>query len=49
MRAGDVVAAINRQAVRSLSELRRQFPIANDRELALEIRRRGVAYLAILE
>jgi len=49
LRAGDVVAAINRQAVRSLSELRRQFPIANDRELALEIRRRGVAYLAILE
>lgn len=49
LRAGDVIAAINRQAVRSLSELRRQFPIANDRELALEIRRRGVAYLAILE
>jgi len=49
LRAGDVVAAINRQAVRSLSELRRQFPIANERELALEIRRRGVAYLAILE
>ncbi len=49
LRAGDVVVAINRQAVRNLGELRAQFPISEDRELALEIRRRGVAYLVLLD
>lgn len=49
LRGGDVVVAINRQTVRSLSELRGQFPVPEDRELALEIRRRGVAYLAVLD
>ena len=49
LRAGDVVVAVNRQVVRNLGELRAQFPISADRELALEIRRRGVAYLVLLD
>lgn len=49
LRAGDVIVAVNRQVVRNLGELRGQFPISGDRELALEIRRRGVAYLVVLE
>ena len=49
LRAGDVVVAVNRQPVRNLGELRGQFPISADRELALEIRRRGVAYLVVLD
>jgi serine protease DegQ len=48
LRAGDVVVAVNRQVVRNLGELRDQFPASADRELALEIRRRGVAYLVLL-
>ncbi len=49
LRAGDVIVAVNRQAVRSLGELRNEFPVATDRELALEIRRRGVAYLVLFD
>jgi len=49
LRAGDVIVAINREAVRSLSDLRSEFPISEARELALEIRRRGRAYLAVLD
>ncbi|MFU8831465.1 MAG: Do family serine endopeptidase [Wenzhouxiangella sp.] len=49
LRAGDVVVAVNRQVVRQLGELREQFPVSADRELALEIRRRGVAYLVLLD
>jgi serine protease DegQ len=49
LRAGDIVVAVNRQVVRNLGELRTQFPISADRELALEIRRRGVAYLVLLD
>jgi len=49
LRAGDVVVAVNRQLVRHLGELREQFPVSADRELALEIRRRGVAYLVLLD
>lgn len=49
LRAGDVVVAVNRERVRSLGELREQFPVADDRELMLEIRRRGQGYLVTLE
>jgi serine protease DegQ len=49
LRAGDVVVAVNRQVVRNLGELRTQFPVSTDRELALEIRRRGVGYLVLLD
>ncbi|TVQ36579.1 MAG: Do family serine endopeptidase [Wenzhouxiangella sp.] len=48
LRAGDVIVAVNRQAVRHLGEMRGQFPVPADRELSLEIRRRGVAYLVLL-
>ncbi len=48
LRAGDVIVAVNRQAVRHLGEMRSQFPVPGDRELSLEIRRRGVAYLVLL-
>ncbi|MGY6586947.1 MAG: Do family serine endopeptidase [Wenzhouxiangella sp.] len=48
LRAGDVIVAVNRQVVRNLGDVREQFPVHDDRELALEIRRRGVAYLVIL-
>ncbi len=49
LRGGDLVVAVNRQPVRSLSEFRTQFPLSADRELVLEIRRRGAGYLVILE
>jgi serine protease DegQ len=49
LRAGDVVVAINRQLVRNLGELRRQFPVSEDREMLLEIRRRGAGYLVTLD
>jgi Do/DeqQ family serine protease len=49
LRAGDIIVAINREAVRSLGEFRGEFPINESRELALEIRRRGRAYLAVIE
>lgn len=49
LRAGDVVVAVNRERVRSLGELRDQFPVSSDRELMLEIRRRGQGYLVTLE
>ena len=48
LRAGDVIVAVNRQVVRNLGDLREHFPMHEDRELALEIRRRGVAYLVLL-
>jgi len=48
LRTGDLIVAVNRQTVRNLSEFRARFPIAEDRELALEIRRRGRAYLVLL-
>jgi len=48
LRAGDLIVAVNRQTVRNLREFRTSFPIAEDRELALEIRRRGRAYLVLL-
>ncbi|MEX0915590.1 MAG: Do family serine endopeptidase, partial [Wenzhouxiangellaceae bacterium] len=49
LREGDLVVAVNREAVRNLGELRRQFPVRGNRELALEIRRRGRGYLVIFE
>ena len=48
LRAGDVVVAVNQERVRDLAELRSRFPAA-DAELALEIRRRGVAYRVPME
>ena len=48
LRAGDVIVAVNRQTVRNLGEFRARFPMPEDRELALEIRRRGRAYLVLL-
>src|SRR6056297_769736 len=49
LRSGDVIVAINRRAVGSLSEFRDEFPVAESNELAFEIRRRGRAYLAVIE
>ena len=49
LRSGDIVVAVNRQVVRNLGELRRQFPVAEDREMLLEIRRRGAGYLVTIE
>ncbi len=48
LRAGDVIVAVNQARVRDLAELRGRFPHSED-ELALEIRRRGVAYLVPLD
>jgi len=49
LREGDLIVAVNREAVRKLGDFRRQFPVAENREIALEIRRRGRAYLAVLD
>jgi len=49
LREGDLVVAVNREDVRNLGDLRRQFPVRGGRELALEIRRRGRGYLVIFE
>jgi len=49
LREGDLVVAVNREDVRNLGDLRRQFPVRGSRELALEIRRRGRGYVVIFE
>ena len=49
LRSGDVVVAVNRQLVRNLGELRRHFPLSEDREMVLEIRRRGAGYLVTID
>src|SRR6056297_1838502 len=49
LREGDLIVAVNREAVRNLGDLRRQFPVRGGRELALEIRRRGRGYIVIFE
>ncbi|MBY6204280.1 Do family serine endopeptidase [Halomonas denitrificans] len=49
LREGDLIVAVNREVVRNLGEFRRMFPIGRDEELALEIRRRGVAYLVVFD
>ena len=49
LREGDLVVAVNRESVRNLGDLRRQFPVRGGRELALEIRRRGRGYIVIFE
>ncbi|MFN2333868.1 MAG: DegQ family serine endoprotease [Wenzhouxiangellaceae bacterium] len=48
LRPGDLIVAVNREAVRNLRQLRHRFPISENR-LALEIRRRGRAYLAVID
>ena len=49
LRDGDLIVAVNRERVRNLGDFRAQFPVARNRELALEIRRRGRGYLVIFE
>ncbi len=49
LREGDLVVAVNRESVRNLGDLRRQFPVRGSRELALEIRRRGRGYIVMFE
>ncbi|MDX1626563.1 MAG: PDZ domain-containing protein, partial [Wenzhouxiangellaceae bacterium] len=49
LRPGDLVVAVNREPVRDLAELRGEFPVSAERELVLEIRRRGRGYLVIFE
>ncbi|MDZ7790245.1 MAG: Do family serine endopeptidase [Xanthomonadales bacterium] len=44
LRPGDLVVAVNRQRVRNLAEMRDRFPLGEEAELTLEIRRRGGAY-----
>lgn len=49
LREGDLIVAVNREGVRNLGEFRRKFPVAEGREILLEIRRRGRAWLAVLD
>jgi Do/DeqQ family serine protease len=49
LREGDLIVAVNRERVRNLGDFRAQFPVAESRELALEIRRRGRGYLVIFD
>ncbi len=49
LRDGDLIVAVNRERVRNLGDFRSQFPVAGNRELSLEIRRRGRGYLVIFE
>jgi len=49
LRAGDLIVAVNRREVRNLGEFRGEFPLSRERELSLEIRRQGRAYLAVIE
>jgi Do/DeqQ family serine protease len=49
LRAGDVIVAVNREAVPSLGDFRQRFPYPEDRALQLQIRRRGVGYQVTLE
>ncbi|MGK7296276.1 MAG: DegQ family serine endoprotease [Candidatus Wenzhouxiangella sp. M2_3B_020] len=49
LRDGDLIVAVNRERVGNLGDLRAQFPIAESRELALEIRRRGRGYIVMLD
>lgn len=44
LRAGDVIVAVNREAVNSLAELREKLSQPDHRELQFEIRRRGIGY-----
>ncbi len=44
LRQGDLIVAVNRQRVRSLAEMRDDFPLDEEEDLTLEIRRRGGAY-----
>lgn len=49
LRAGDLIIGLNGDPVATLAELRELFPVDEDRRLAFEIRRRGQAYLAVIE
>jgi serine protease DegQ len=49
LRKGDLIVAVNRERVRNLGDFRTTFPVADRRELALEIRRRGRAYLVVFD
>jgi len=49
LRKGDLILGLNGERVESLADLRSLFPIDEDRRLAFEIRRRGRAYLAVIE
>jgi len=49
LRENDLIVAVNREGVRNLGELRGEFPVSEDREISFEIRRRGRAYLAVIE
>jgi Do/DeqQ family serine protease len=44
LRPGDLIVGVNRDRVDSLAEMRDRFPLDEDDELTLEIRRRGGAY-----
>jgi serine protease DegQ len=48
LRPGDLIVALGRETVRDLAELRDLFPV-EDGEIEFEIRRRGRAYLAVIE
>lgn len=48
LRPGDLVVALNARVVRDLKSFRSSFPLDEDDELVLEIRRRGTAYRVIL-
>lgn len=48
LRAGDLIVALNSRVVRDLKSFRQAFPLDEDDDLVLEIRRRGTAYRVIL-
>ncbi|MDT8409124.1 MAG: DegQ family serine endoprotease [Wenzhouxiangellaceae bacterium] len=49
LRGGDLIVAVNREVVGNLRDLRKQFPVSEDRALEFEIRRRGRAYRVLIE
>ena len=49
LRPGDLVVALQQQPLAGLGQMREQFPLASDRPIVLEIRRRGAGYRVVLE
>jgi len=49
LREGDLVVAVEREPVRDLADLRQVFPAPEGQPLALQIRRRGRSYLAVID
>ncbi|MEM1080975.1 MAG: Do family serine endopeptidase [Pseudomonadota bacterium] len=49
LRPGDLIVALNRESIDDLAELRAHFDRRAPDEVAFEIRRRGAAYLAVIE